>query len=167
MLLQLTSNIYIRRSDLLTSLNWKKSFFKSDSPARQFETSQKKGGHNFCWTCPIKGQYAGKYTHAYNLTILSLKDSVYEIVKTPASLSKLNRNKTKLYDKMKNHEIVEEIRQRNVRFPSKLPAKDYKASLTLRYMVYNHYLPCSLDKVISISSISTQLLWNTDSEAPP
>ena len=32
------------------------------------------------------------------------------MVKTPASLRKLNQNKTNLYDKMKKHEIAEEIR---------------------------------------------------------
>ena len=41
-------------------------------------------------------------------TILSSQDRVNKIVKTPASLSKLNQNKTNLYDKMKKHEIVEE-----------------------------------------------------------
>ena len=71
-------------------------FFKGGSPARQFETAQKNGGNNFCCSCPINGQYAGKYTHVYNFSILSLQDRVNKIVKTPASLSKLNQNKTKL-----------------------------------------------------------------------
>ena len=78
---------------------------------------------NFCSSCQINGKYAGKYTHVSNLSILSLQDRVNKIVKTPASLSKLNQNKTKLYDKMKKHETVEELRQRNVEFLSKLPAK--------------------------------------------
>ena len=29
--------------------------FKGDSPARQFETGQKKGGNNLCCSCPING----------------------------------------------------------------------------------------------------------------
>ena len=78
---------------------------------------------NICSSCQINRKYAGKYKHVSNLSILSLQDRVNKIVKTPASLSKLNQNKTKLYDKMKKHEIVEELRQRNVEFLSKLPAK--------------------------------------------
>ena len=60
-------------------------------------------------------------------TILSSQDRVTKIVKTPASLSKLNQNKTNLYDKIKKHEIVEELRQRNVKFLSTLPAKELKS----------------------------------------
>ena len=82
---------------------------------------------NICSSCQINGKYAGKYTHVSNLSILSLQDRVNKIVKTPASLSKLNQNKTKLYDKMKKHEIVEELRQRNVEFLSKLPAKELQS----------------------------------------
>ena len=54
---------------------------------------------------------------------MNLQDRVNEIVKTTASLSKLHQNKTKLYDKMKNHEIFEELLQGNVKFLIKLPAK--------------------------------------------
>ena len=60
-------------------------------------------------------------------TILSSQDRVTKTVKTPASLSKLNQNKTKLYDKIKKHEIIEELRQRNVKFLSTLPAKELKS----------------------------------------
>ena len=59
-----------------------------------------------------------KYTHVYNLPILSLQDRLKKMVKTRASLRKLNRNKANLYDKMREHEIVEELRQRNVKFLS-------------------------------------------------
>ena len=59
--------------------------------------------------------------------ILSLQDRVNKIVKTPASMSKLNQNKTNLYDKMKKHEIAEELRQRNVKFLSTLPAKELQS----------------------------------------
>ena len=113
----------------LNGLIWtdKLQFFKGDSPARQFEAGQKKGGNNFCCSCPINGQYAGKYTHVYNLPILSLQDRVNKIIQTTASLSKLNLNKTNLYGKMKKHEIVEELHQRNVRFLSTLPAKELQS----------------------------------------
>ena len=104
---------------ILTDKLW---IFKGDSPARQFEAGQKKGGNNFCCSCPISEQYAGKYTHVYNLPILSLQDRVNKIVKTPASLSKLNQNKTNLF-----FETVEELCQRNVKFLSTLPAKELQS----------------------------------------
>ena len=109
---------------ILTDKLW---FFKGDSPARQFEAGQKKGGNNFCCSCPISEQYAGKYTHVYNLPILSLQDRVNKIVKTPASLSKLNQSKTNLYDKMRKHEIIEELCQKNVKFLRTLPAKELQS----------------------------------------
>ena len=109
---------------ILTDKLW---FFKGDSPARQFEAGQKKGANNFCCSCPISEQYAGKYTHVYNLPILSLQDRVNKIVKTPASLSKLNQSKTNLYDKMRKHEIIEELRQKNVKFLRTLPAKELQS----------------------------------------
>ena len=60
-------------------------------------------------------------------TILGSQDRINKTVKTPASLSKLNQNKTNLYDKIKKHKIVEELRQRNVKFLSTLPAKELKS----------------------------------------
>ena len=42
-------------------------------------------------------------------------------------MSKLNQNKTNLYDKMKKQEIVEELCQRNVKFLSTLPAKELQS----------------------------------------
>ena len=42
-------------------------------------------------------------------------------------MSKLNQNKTNLYYKMKNQEIVEELCQRNVKFQSTLPAKELQS----------------------------------------
>ena len=125
------TDIFELKEELSTSsgliLTDKLRFFKGDSPARQFEAGQKKGGNNFCCSCPINGQYAGKYTYVYNLPILSLQDRVNKIIQTTASLSKLNQNKTNLYDKMKKHEIVEELRQRNVKFLSILPAKELQS----------------------------------------
>ena len=55
-------------------------------------------------------------------TILSSQDRVNKIVKTPASLSKLNQNKTNLF-----FETVEELCQRNVKFLSTLPAKELQS----------------------------------------
>ena len=67
------------------------------------------------------------YARVCNPPILSLQDRVNKIVKTLASLCKLNQNKTNLYDKMKKHEIAEELRQRNVKFLSTLPAKELQS----------------------------------------
>ena len=125
------TDIFQLREELSTSngliLTDKLRFFKGHSPVRQFEAGQKKGGNNFFCSCPINRQYAGKYTHVCNLPILSLQDGVNKIVKTPASLSKLNQNKTNTYDRMKKHEIVEELRQRNVKFLSTLPAMELQS----------------------------------------
>ena len=105
----------------------KLGFFKGNSPARQFEAGQKKSGNNFCSSCLINGQYAGKSTHVCNLPILSLQDRVNKIVKIPAYLSKLNQNKTNLYEKTKKYETVEELRQRNVKLISTLPAEELQS----------------------------------------
>ena len=120
--LRLTDIIELKE-ELSTSngliLTDKQRFLKGDSPAKQFEAGQKKGGGNFCCCCPINEQYAGKYTHVYNLPILSSQGRVNKIVKTLASLRKLNQNKTNLYDRMKKHKIGE--------FLSTLPAKELQS----------------------------------------
>ena len=143
--------------------------FLSDSPARQFEAGQKKGGNNFCHICPINGQYAWKYTHVCNLPILSLQDRVNKIVKTPASLSKPNQNKTNLYNKIKKHETVEELRQRNAKFLNTLPAMELQSFDFEMHGIQRpiYYLPCCLDKAISVSSLSISTLMNTNSWASP
>ena len=105
------TDIIVLKEELSTSnglmLTDKLRSFKGDSTVKQFDTGQKKGGNNRCCSCPINGQYAGKYTHVYKISILSLQDKVNKIVKTPDSPMKLNQNKTKLYHKIKNHDIFE------------------------------------------------------------
>ena len=65
--------------------------------------------------------------HIYNLPILSLQERINKIIKTPASPSKLNQNKPNLDNKMKKHETVEELCQRNVKFLITLPKKELQS----------------------------------------
>ena len=89
---------------------------------------------------------------------IEFKDRVKKLVKTPASLSKLNQNKTTLYDKIKKHETVEELLQINVKFLNKLPAKELQSFFDFEMHDIQQRPALLLDKVISISSPSISTL---------
>ena len=51
-------------------------FFHGDSPARQFESGQQKGGHYFCSNCGCHAQRTFVICHALNCPLVSLQDRI-------------------------------------------------------------------------------------------
>ena len=47
--------------------------YTGDAPACQHEVGHQKGGHFFCWSCPLKAHRSNDIAHVFNLDYISIK----------------------------------------------------------------------------------------------
>ena len=64
------------------------TFFHGDSPARQFECGQQKGGHYYCSNCGCHAVMVDDIHHALNCPLVSLQDRVDKIMEGTISKKK-------------------------------------------------------------------------------
>ena len=98
-------------------------FFKGDSPARQFEAGQQKGGNFFCTSCSILSSHVKKICFSNTKEMMSLQDRIEKVKSTTTSQIKLQKQQLKLYDRLSKTEITDELHQRVVKFTSTLTKK--------------------------------------------
>ena len=84
--------------------------FEGDSPTRQFEDGQQKGGNYVCTACSAQSHLISSLTHT--LDHMSLQDRVD---KTCTSSQRLESKCLNLYENLKRHEIAHELHQHNVK----------------------------------------------------
>ena len=89
--------------------------FEGDSPARQFEAGQQKGGNYVCTACSVHSNLISSLTHTFSLDHMSLQDRVNKIRISSQSCQRLESKCLKLYENLKRHEIANELHQRNVK----------------------------------------------------
>ena len=103
-------------------------FFKGDSHACQFEGGQEKGRNFLIVVCPVHADHA-KNTASSNIKkAMSIRERFEKVKITTTSVSRLEKNTTKLYKNMKK-KIIDELHQRSVKFSSNLPQKELMSLL--------------------------------------
>ena len=70
-------------------------FFHGDSPAREVEAGQQKGGHYFCSNCGCHAERVDELDHVLNCPIISFQDRMDTVMK-PGTVSRANSVKQKL-----------------------------------------------------------------------
>ena len=85
--------------------------FEGDSPARQFEAGQQKGGNYVCTACLVYSNLISSLTHTFSLDHLSLQDRINKIRISSKSGQRLESKCLKLYKNLKRHEIAYELHQ--------------------------------------------------------
>ena len=104
-------------------------FFKDHSPARQFESGQQKSGNFFWVICTVHANHVKNIASSNKKNVMSIKERIGKVKITTTSVSRLEKNITKLYENIKKIEIIDELHQRNVKFSSSLPQKDLMSLL--------------------------------------
>ena len=84
-------------------VNYILRFFKGDSPARQFEGVQQKGGNFFCVVCPVLANHVKNIADSNIKKVMSIKDRIKKVKITTTSVSRLEKNTMKLYENMKKN----------------------------------------------------------------
>ena len=98
--------------------------FKGDSPARQFEAGQQKGGNFFCCSCSIQGNFSANFRYTLQSNCLSLQKRINKVTETEPTLQRIGRGDVRLFHKLKKYEIIDELHQRKVKFSCNLNGKD-------------------------------------------
>ena len=93
-------------------------FFHGDGPACELEAGQQKNGHYPCWICPanFNSRKNSKLEYLLPLPQLDLHDRSKKILASEASQKRIATGQTKLYAKLKVHEIIEELHQRGIKY---------------------------------------------------
>ena len=102
----------------------KMRIFKGDSPARQFEAGQQKGGTFFCCSCSIQRNFSAKLRYTLQSNCLSLQERINKVTQTESTLQRIRRGDVKLFYNLKKDEIIDELHQRKVKFSCNLNGKD-------------------------------------------
>ena len=79
--------------------------FKGDSPARQFEAGQQKGGNFFCCSCSIQGNFSANFRYTLQSNCLSLQKRINKVTETEPTLQRIGRGDVRLFHKLKKYEI--------------------------------------------------------------
>ena len=98
--------------------------FKVDKPATQLEAGQQKGGNYYCFARGIYAEAACSYIHSSKLTLQTLSEQTDIINMSQNARSKSKTGNLKLFENLKNHEIVEELNSHNVKFLVQGSSKD-------------------------------------------
>ena len=97
----LYSDISLLRENLETSdgipIRDKMRVFKGDSPARQFEAGQQKGGNFFCCSCSIQGNFSANLRYTLQSKSLSLQERINKVTETESTLQRIRRGDVKLF----------------------------------------------------------------------
>ena len=121
-------DISLLRENLETSdgipIRDKMRVFKGDSPARQFEAGQQKGGNFFCCSCSIQGNFSANLRYTLQSKSLSLQERINKVTQIESALQRIRRGDVKLFHKLKKDEIIDELHQRKVKFSCNLNGKD-------------------------------------------
>ena len=93
-------------------------FFHGDGPACELEVGQQKNGHFPCWLCSANfdSSKIGNLEYLISLPQLDLHDRSKKILASESSQKRIQDGQTKLYSKLKVHEIADELHQRGVVF---------------------------------------------------
>ena len=103
--------------------------FKGDAPAAQFEAGQQKGGHFFCWACPIKSYQSSDLISTLNAPHMSLQDRINKVKESVTSQNKLDNKRIKLYSNLDKSALIDELHQRKLKFEPKASIKDLQIKL--------------------------------------
>ena len=121
-------DISLLRENLETSdgipIRDKMRIFKGDSPARQFEAGQQKGGIFFCCSCSIQGNFSANLRYTLQSKCLSLQERINKVTQTESTLQRIRRGDVKFFHKLKKDEIIDELHQPKVKFSCNLNGKD-------------------------------------------
>ena len=71
-------------------------FFKGDSPARQFEAGQQKGGNFFFTSCSIHSNHVKNICFSNTKEMMSLQDRIEKVKSTTTSQIKLQKQQLRL-----------------------------------------------------------------------
>lgn len=95
--------------------------FKGDKPAAQFEAGQQKGGNDPCFCCSINANLIPSFVHSSSLPYTNIEDRLSELLLSERSQNQSKMKKMKVFEKLKKHEIVEELNSRNIKFTCEAP----------------------------------------------
>lgn len=104
--------------------------FKGDSPARQFEAGQQKGGNYPCTACSLPSTLISSYTHSYKLPHMSLDDRILNLRKSSTTNQKINAKALKTFYNLPKTDIMNELHERNVKFKSTMTTKNLQEILS-------------------------------------
>ena len=103
--------------------------FKGDDPAAQLEASHQKGGDYFFWLCSIEAAATKKIILSLKQPLLSLQDRVSKVLMSCGAYSRIVDGNTKLFSKLSKTEVVEELRQRSIKFTCQSTTKELQGLL--------------------------------------
>ena len=114
--------------------------FSKETPARQFEAGQQKGGNYVCTACSVHSNLMSSLTHTFSLDHVSLQDRVNKIRISPQSCQRLESKCLKLYENLNRHEIANELHQHIVKQYHKVTPDRLKKLLEKICMVCKNFL---------------------------
>ena len=90
-------------------------FFHGDSPAREVEAGQQKGGYYYCSTCGCHSDRVSELDHVLNCPVVSLQDRIDTIMK-PGTVSRINtlNKKPKPISNLSKQELEKELAARGI-----------------------------------------------------
>ena len=103
--------------------------FKGDDPAAQLEAGHQKGGDYFCWLCPFEAAATKNTILSLKQPLLSLLDRVSKVLMSSGAYSRILNGNTKLFSKLSKPEVVEELRQRRIKFTCQSTTKELQGLL--------------------------------------
>ena len=74
----------------------------------------------FCSSYSIQGNFSANLWYTLQSKSLSLQERINKVTETESTLQRIRRGDVKLFHKLKNYEIIDELHQRKVKFSSKL-----------------------------------------------
>ena len=86
--------------------------FEGDSPARQFEADQLKGGNYICTACSVYSNLISSLTHIFSLDHMALQDRINKTRISSQRCQRLESKCLKLYENLKRHEIASELHKK-------------------------------------------------------
>jgi hypothetical protein len=92
----------------------KMCFFHGDSPVRQLESGQQKGGNFYCSGCGANAQQAYQLDICFSCHYLSLIDRQQLVLAGPLGRKNSLAKAPKPFQKLKKHELIQELNARGI-----------------------------------------------------
>ena len=108
--------------------------YTGDAPACQHEVGHQKGGHSFCWSCPLKAHRSNYIAHVLNLDYISIKKDKEIALEPTQSQEAATKLKLNYFCQLSKGEIINELHERGIQFISTSSTNDLETILfnTLR-----------------------------------
>ena len=134
-------------SETLTSksgieVNDKVRFFHGDTPARQYECGQQKGGNYYCAICGASAHRVYEMDYVFRCSHMSLADRQSLVLKGPYRRKNSFQKVYKPFKDLTKDELIRELSARGIY------ERNCKTYLKKSFMVFNGFLLCCISLLI-------------------